>query len=344
MKKMLRTALATICTVCWLASPTPGLARITSPASCATSTLIAGQHEVTIISEETQRVVLVFVPKAVKAGRALPLVIDLHGSGRNAAYQAAVSRMAIIGNQHGFIVANPSGGVTDPVNGTRHYWNIPGVPLTGNTPVPADAPDDVQFIAQLIDQLAAKTCVDQHRVYVTGMSGGARMTSLLACQMSSRVAAIAPVDGLRAGLPLASDAAVPDPASCQPERPMPIVTFHGTGDAVNPYAGGGYGYWRYGTPAALQRWVEIDRCKPAPQLAKVAAHVQSVRYTGCAGGAEILFYRIDAPDNLGGGHTWPGSSPPSGAQTAAASASRPSREISASDLIWQFLSRFRLPD
>jgi polyhydroxybutyrate depolymerase len=255
-----------------------------------------------------------------------------------------VSRLAKVGSKHGFIVANPSGGVTMPADSDKHFWNIPDVPLVGNTPVPADALDDVQFIVDLIDQLATKTCVDQHRVYVTGLSGGARMASLLACRLSTRIAAIAPVAGLRAGLPLSSDPAMPDPESCQPERAMPIVAFHGTSDTVNPYVGGGYAYWRYGVRAALQRWADIDHCQPVPQLAKVAPHVQSLRFAKCAGGTEILLYRIDATGSEGGGHAWPGGNPAPGAPPAFASANRPSREIAASELMWRFLSRFRLPD
>jgi poly(3-hydroxybutyrate) depolymerase len=164
----------------------------------------------------------------------------------------------------------------------------------------AAAPDDVQFIRDTIDQIAAKTCIDSRRVSVAGMSGGGRMTSLLACRLSTRIAAIAPVSGLRAGLPSADNPARPDPATCQPQRAMPIVSFHGTGDAVNPYNGGGAAYWAYSIPTALQRWAELDHCGNKPLEQHIAVHVTLLRYTQCAEGAEIWMYRTDATGEQGG--------------------------------------------
>ena len=49
--------------------------------------------------------------------------------------------------------------------------------------------------------LEAGLCVDPTRVFATGFSGGARMTSQLGCDLPATVAAIAPVSGLR--LPVA---------------------------------------------------------------------------------------------------------------------------------------------
>jgi polyhydroxybutyrate depolymerase len=123
---------------------------------------------------------LVFVPAAVAARRALPLVIDLHGSGGNGEQQAQSSRLSDVAAINGFVVANPSGGVTSPNDPNKHYWNIPGTPLYGGGDTPTNAPDDVQFISDTIDQIAAKTCIDKRRIYVAGFSGGGRMTSLLA--------------------------------------------------------------------------------------------------------------------------------------------------------------------
>jgi polyhydroxybutyrate depolymerase len=258
-----------------------------------------------------------------------------------------MTRLSDLAAKSGFVVADPSGGVLLPGAPNAHYWNIPGVPLTGGAPTPADAPDDVQFISDTIDTIASKTCIDPRRIYVTGMSGGARMASLLACRLSTRIAAIAPVSGLRAGLPSSDNPAKPDPASCQPQRAVPIVTFHGTGDAVNPYNGDSSLRWRYSIPAALQRWVEIDHCRDEPHERRVAAHVTLVSYGHCEQGAEIWLYRTDAASTQGGGHAWPGSvTPPSMARNMPAEALRenvPSTEINASELMWQFFKAHSLP-
>ena len=66
-----------------------------------------------------------------------------------------------------------------------------------NVPVDSSRADDVAYVSDVIDHVSAQLCVDSARVYATGFSGGARMSSLLACKLNTRIAAIAPVAGLR---------------------------------------------------------------------------------------------------------------------------------------------------
>ena len=315
--------------------------------ACGAANPRAGSQSIAVLSAGQVRSVLLYVPAAAATHHPLPLIIDLHGSGSNGEEQAKTSRLSDLAAKEGFVVANPSGGVILPGSPNARYWNIPGVPLTGGAPTPADAPDDVQFINDTIDTIASKTCIDPRRIFVTGMSGGARMASLLACRLSARIAAIAPVSGLRAGLPSRDNPSQPDPATCQPQRAVPIVTFHGTGDAVNPYNGDNSLRWRYSISAALARWVEIDHCRGESHDRRVAAHVTLVRYGPCEQGAEIWFYRTDATGEQGGGHAWPGSViPPSMARNMPTEQLRtnvPSTEIDASALIWQFFKTHSLP-
>lgn len=329
----------------WLGLATHTVALGAGRNGCADNGLKPGRHSLAIKSGGSSRDTLLLVPEQAAASRPLPLVIDLHGSGSNGEAQARVSHLGDIGAKQGFVVANPSGGIVWPESPDAHYWHIPGTQLAGGREPPASAPDDVQFVADLIDQVSTFTCIDARRIYVTGFSGGARMTSLLACRLSARIAAVAPVAGLRAGMPLAADSSLPDPATCLPSRPVPIVTFHGTADATNPYSGGGSPYWQYGVPAALQRWAAINRCEERPAESRIAAHVTRLRYSRCADGAQIVLYRIDAPAADGGGHTWPGAHPPAASPEAAPfdANNQPSREIDASALMWQFFGQHRLP-
>jgi polyhydroxybutyrate depolymerase len=55
---------------------------------------------------------------------------------------------------------------------------------------------------------------------------GAFTTSAIACEMSDRIAAVAPVAGLQAF------------AWCHPARPVPVVAIHGTDDPLVAYTGG----------------------------------------------------------------------------------------------------------
>jgi len=53
--------------------------------------------------------------------------------------------------------------------------------------------DDVTFISQLIDHLTAQFGVNPKRIYATGLSNGGIFTYRLACDLSNKIAAIAPV-------------------------------------------------------------------------------------------------------------------------------------------------------
>jgi polyhydroxybutyrate depolymerase len=314
---------------------------------CGTEDLTAGSQSITVISSGVTRAVLLYVPGGAATRHALPLVLDLHASGSNGKEQARLSRLPELAAKVGFIVANPNGGVTLPGAPDEHYWNIPGVPLSGGAQTPADAPGDVRFINDTIDTISRKTCIDPRRIYVTGMSGGARMASLLACQLSARIAAIAPVSGLRAGLPSNDTPSQPVAASCQPRRAVPIVTFHGTGDSINRYEGDTSTRWGYSIPAALKRWAQLDHCQGEPRERRITAHVTLERYGPCQQGTEIWLYRTDASGEHGGGHAWPGSIMPVSArrslQPERLRANTPGTEINASDLMWQFFKRHPLP-
>ena len=77
--------------------------------------------------------------------------------------------------------------------------------------------------------------VDPSRVYATGMSNGGFMANRIGCELSSVVAAIAPVSG-----PLMENPSIAwrsDPFSCETTRPVPVLHFHGLADIVVPYNG-----------------------------------------------------------------------------------------------------------
>lgn len=331
---------AVLGTLLFFAIPAIAGAAVPTASGCGVD-LPSGNVTVVVTSGGRSREFQIFLPSAYDGQSALPLVFDLHGSNGSGKDQAVNSNFVATAERQGFVVAWPNGGVTLDENPAAHYWNIPGLPLTGNRAVPEDAPDDVQFFADALDHLAARYCIDLQRVYSAGHSGGGRMSSLLGCRLANRIAAIAPVVGLRAGVPSAKDPAQPDLASCRPARAVPVITFHGTSDETNPYSGGGNRYWQYGIETAVQRWVELNGCSKEPAIQKLTERVERRSYTGCRDGAEVEFNRIDAPAALGGGHTWPGSprrrEPPPGATP-----SYPSRELDASERIWEFFSKHSL--
>ena len=72
-------------------------------------------------------------------------------------------------------------------------------------------------------------CIDPVRVFATGISNGAMFSTVLACALPGRFAAIAPVSGVNAT------------AACRAGTPrVSVLAFHGTADPIVPYQGGDY--------------------------------------------------------------------------------------------------------
>lgn len=225
-----------------------------------------------LMSGQRQRGYRLFVPPGYDGHRRLPLVLDLHGSGGSSAGQARNSALETVGAGERFIVAT--------LDAVDARWNVP---------VQQGRPDDVAYVSDVIDHVAKRVCTDEARVYATGFSGGARMTSLLGCRLGSRIAAIAPVSGLRF------------PGPCN-GRPVPVLTFHGLADPQNTYDGhlADRGEeWLESVPEALAGWARHDSCKGDAILEDPPGPLSTMRYAGCADGNEVRMIRID-----GLGHAW----------------------------------------
>ncbi|MBX3593579.1 MAG: polyhydroxybutyrate depolymerase [Sphingomonas sp.] len=285
-----------------------GLAPVRAAPTCSLGAPGTTQR---IAIADTGRALLLHVPAGASVRAPLPLLFVLHGSGGDGAGILRQSQLEGTSDRHGFLLAAPDGGI--PVQ-TGFVWNIPGVPtITGKVPGPGDA-DDVAFIRTAIRFLSDRGCADRARVYSTGLSGGGRMTSWLGCVASDAIAAIAPVVGLRAGNPLANDPTRPDPATCRPANPVPVIAFAGDKDGTNPIQGGGAGYWQYPMTAALARWAQLDGCASTLLFRDLAANRYEQLYTRCRGGAEVMG-RI----TRGAGHVW----------------------TADNDAMWNFLKRYR---
>lgn len=266
------------------------------------------------------RTVVVHVPRSYTGKSPSALVLNLHGSGSDATQQEAFTGLDATSDAHGFLVAYPQGAIPE---GTGFDWNVPGAPLVGGRKVPAGSPDDVAFVTKLVGELEQRYCIDPRRVYATGFSGGARLTSQLACSAASVFAAVAPLSGLR------------HPAACKPSRPVPILSFHGTADPVDPYGGHGESYWPYSVPTVAHDWGAQERCT-GQKTTRPAAGVTVLAYSGCVGGSTVELYSIS-----GEGHEWPGG--PRLPRRYTAVLGPQSNAIDADGSIWAFFAAHRLP-
>lgn len=296
---------------------------------------------VRVASQDGTYDVLVHVPARARAG--MPLVFNLHGSTQSGSAHRDDGAFDRAADRFGYVVAYPDGGVPDlaprppapVVLPAGYFWNIPGVPLVGDVPVPPGSRDDVRFIADAIDAFAGAVCIDRSQVFVTGASGGGRMASHLACALTARVRAIAPVIGVRAGNPDETDERRPDPETCRPSRPIPVLALHGMRDTTNPYDGGGAKYWRYSVPVAMARWAELNGCARRGRDQRVTASVTRQRWVGCRNGSDVELLLSTVL-----GHTWPGSD--STTTRLLAPTTGPSDlSFRGNELILSFFDRFR---
>jgi len=266
------------------------------------------------------RIVIVHLPTGYSGKKPVPLILNMHGSGSDAAQQEAVSGMDATSDADGFIVAYPQGLIPF---GTGFDWNVPGVPLFGGAAVPAGAANDVAFLTDLVPALATRYCIDSRRVFATGLSGGGRISSQLACDSPKTFAAVAPVAGLR------------DPSPCPATRPVPVIAFHGTADPIDPYNGNGQAYWTYSVPTAAARWGKHNECASAPKKAFGSGYTLTT-YTRCGAGASVELYSL-----IGEGHEWPGGPPLPKAVTKVLGPQ--SDAVSANNAMWAFFSAHPQP-
>lgn len=287
---------------------------------------------------------LLRIPSGYRSGTPMPVVLLLHGAGPGGA-RAVVKLTCPDGNENNprclngladqasFVVVYPNG-TKDPHSRVQ-TWNAGGG-KNGYTCISGYAcqqqVDDVEYIRAVLDDVERVVTVDRSRVYATGISNGAAMSHRLGCQLSNRIAAIAPVDDGN------QFAAV---ESCQPSHPISVLQFHGTEDPMTPYNGGskrtfGSKGMTVSIPESTAGWASRNGCQATPtreslpDVANDDTTVDLQRYEGCRGGAEVVLYTI-----YGGGHTWPG-----GYQYMSARfVGRTTRDIDANQIIWEFFKR-----
>lgn len=268
----------------------------------------SGNLAATLASGGLDREYMLYVPTSYTGEDARPLVVNLHGHSSSAGEQAIYSGLPLKAEEEGFIVVTPQG------TGDEPHWNF--------TTVEAGAPDDVAFTSDLLDKLESELCIDTSRVYVAGISNGAAMSVTLACFLSDRIAAIAPVAGLFLF------------PGCPSTHPVSVIAFHGTDDRLVPFEGGSVSESALNVPPiedSANQWAVHNGCPDSPTEEQATEHVRLVRYEGCDQGAAVELYVVE-----GGGHTWPGAliDIPFGATT---------HEISATDLMWSFFEAHPIP-
>lgn len=267
------------------------------------------------------RTYILHTPKDYTPNRSMPLVLVFHGgNGRGRSVQRN-SGFNDLADQQGFFVAYP--------DGIDRHWND-GRLDTDNPDV-----DDVGFVAALIDHLVKTKNIDSSRVYATGISNGGAMVLKLACDLSDKIAAFAPI---------ASSLSVRLASSCKPSKPVSILMFNSPDDPYMPWEGGmgrGRGGMKLSVPETVEWWRKHNDCSPQADnntlpmtAASDGTRVRVSRYSGGRSDTEVVLYTIE-----GGGHTWPGGQLSRREQEFGTT----SRQVDASEVMWEFFQRHALP-
>jgi polyhydroxybutyrate depolymerase len=219
-----------------------------------------------------------------------------------------------IADREGFILVYPQG------TGYPLGWN-------GSETFRSEK-DDIQYLRDIITDLHTVLEIDPGRVYINGVSNGGMMALNAACEATDVFAAAGSV-----GAPIEFEQ-----MACQPNKPIPLMVFHGLSDPGMPYNGGEMkllGKVLNISPPPFMYPVEMFAayssqklgCPTAPETVGPIGDVTIFSYSPCEQGSEVTLYKLENH-----GHTWPGGPPIPFAGSA-------TQDIHASEEMLEFFSR-----
>lgn len=219
-----------------------------------------------------------------------PVIVDLHGSGSDPVRHLLTTKSDRICRRGG-IVLLPEAAIPfrlRPDLRDGRAWSIPGAPLVGEQTPRAHAPDDVGFVAAVLDDVSKIRRIDPASVHAMGFSGGARLCCYLVRDLPDRLASIGAVAGLRfpPGLPATS---------------VGVLAIHGRGDDINPYLGGAGPRWDVPVESAAEAWAAAAGARGV--TARFCGSTVHHRRWAANGREQVRLITLDRA-----AHCWPGSS------------------------------------
>ena len=184
----------------------------------------------------------VYTPANYQVGTAVPLIVMLHGCGQTPADFATGTQMNQLADQKQFIVVYPQQTI---INNVGTCWNWFSV---NNQARRSGEPAIIAGIVQAVEQNTGQWTIDNHRIYVAGLSAGAAMAVIMGATYPDIFAAIGVHSGLEYQAATSMSGAFraqlqggPDPsqqgqvayrAMGNAARVVPAIVFQGTNDTV----------------------------------------------------------------------------------------------------------------
>lgn len=328
----------------------------------------------TISHDGIEREYFVHVPQG--SGDHLPVLIGIHGYTSTATGFAAAHGLNRHADEHGYIAVYPQGShfLADDEQGQPYRvtsWNDLAANLgpkregphcvadSDRYPCPAECGecnhcawtscyDDVGFIEKMLDAVQSEFQTDSSRYYLLGVSNGGMMTLRLACNLSGRFAAIAPIIGqLAPGY------------ACGPDVDLPMLHLFGGEDNTVRFDGnpGGDGFIYTSAAETAAVWSSALACATGPTAwgneISQSAGLVCTAYSDCRVDGHEVVSCMD-PD---GRHAWPEqfvAGMPATCVTSEQFDSMPGQSHCQStsgnyihlgmDLVWGFMTRYRKTD
>lgn len=279
---------------------------------CANGTLDSSVTHVELEHDGEMRSYELHLPPNYDGADPLPVVLNFHGFTSSGLLQQESTNMDATADREGFIVVYP--------NGLDESWNA-GICCgrSADTGV-----DDVGFARSVIADLGTRGCVDESRIYATGMSNGGFLSHRLACEAADVIAAVAPV---------AAVLGIPE-SDCMPARPIPIMHLHGTEDPLVPVDGGGLA----GSPSVAEStdgWLARNGCQGEGELSYENGGASCETVDACEGDVSVTLCLAE-----GAGHCWLGQPCP---ERLGDIVGESTTDIDANELMWDLFSTVRLP-
>jgi len=296
-------------------------------------------------SDGTERSYLLHIPSAYDANTPTGLIWSYHGRGKNAEHQEKITRFSGSSSTPNYVVVYPQGTSASRSKNARRQnedddedeedeeedngdeygddddddddqGNVETSSTGGKTGSnkkgawqgdPSIQTDDVKFTLELLDNITKTFCIDEDRIYASGISnGGGFVANILACDAtaSTKFAAFASASGAyyQNGLKDKCDASSV-PITCNNDgAKFPLIATAGGKDKTIPYDGGAR---RKSCLPSVEHFMTAAAQRDGLDTASIQSKVNNSNvvhysYGKDAGLGMVQYYYI--PDM---GHKWP---------------------------------------
>jgi polyhydroxybutyrate depolymerase len=255
-------------------------------------------------------------------GRALALVVAVHGAFSGPERMARRSGFSELADQEGFAIAYARG---HGLLGRLRHWN------SGHCCGFARKVgiDDVGYLKAVIEDARRQLPIDASRIYMVGHSNGGMLTYRFAAEHTGLLAAVAVSSGTVGGRPDEDEGEWLPP---EPSHAIPILHVHGRADPIVQYEGGedprSSGRTWISAPDSARFWAEHNGCE-ADATESREGILTLAEWSGCRDGAGVRLYSVDS-----WGHHWAG---PRLTRRMGAAA----QGFDAASVMWRFFSQHR---